>query len=94
MPRISLPPEMDEHPSEIVGVLFHPMVELLHLLRVQEAEHPLFQLARSLAGDDLHQGRLLGNGLVDDVPQGLVDVRAAVVDVVQVEFELHQVTPV
>jgi hypothetical protein len=46
---------------------------------------------RSLAGDYLHQRCLLGHGLIDDGLQRTFDLAAVVVDLVQVELELHRV---
>src|SRR5215467_3781444 len=83
------PPEMDEEPPEVPGVFLDAMVERLDLLLLQEPEHPLLELPRALARDDLNQRSLLRHRLVDDRLQGPVDVLPAVVDVVQVEFQLH-----
>ena len=80
---------MDEDTAEVVRVLLDPVVEALDLLLLEEPQHPLLQLAAPLAGDDLHGGRLLGDGLVDHGPQGGVDLIASVVYLVQVELELH-----
>jgi len=79
---------------KFVRVLFHPVVESLHLLGIEEAQDALLQLARSFSGDDLHQGGLLPDRLIHDVAQCLVDVRTTVVDVVQVELEFHGIRPV
>src|SRR5579872_5839054 len=65
------------------------MVKRLDLLLLQEPEHVLLELTRSLARNDLDQRRLRPHRLVDDVAQGPVDVVAPVIDVVQIEFELH-----
>src|SRR5262249_38214230 len=83
------PPEMDEEPPEVLGVLLDAMVERLDLLLLQEPEHPLLELPRALARDDLHERGLLRHRLVDDRLQGPVDVLPTVVDVVQVELQLH-----
>src|SRR5262249_46892284 len=83
------PPEMDEEPPEVPGVLLDAVVERLDLLLLQEPEHPLLELPRALARDDLNERGLLRHGLVDDRLQGPVDVLPAVVDVVQVELQLH-----
>jgi len=56
---------------------------------VEEPQHPLLQGSGPLAGDDLHQRSLLLHRFVDDVAESAVDVGAAVVDVVQVQGELH-----
>ena len=36
--------EVDEQPAPVVAVLLDPVVELLDLLLVEEAQHPLLQL--------------------------------------------------
>src|SRR5215469_7789122 len=81
---------MHEYPAEVLGILFNPVVERLDFLLLEEPEHALLELARPLPGDDLDQRRLGADRLVDDAAQGAVDVLAAVVDVVQVELELHE----
>src|SRR5215468_6111493 len=83
------PPEVDEEPPEVLGVLLDAVVERPDLLLLQEPEHPLLELPRALARDDLNERRLLRHGLVDDRLQRPVDVLPAVVDVVQVELQLH-----
>src|SRR5215468_8770121 len=80
---------MDEEPAEVLGVLLDAMVERLDLLLLQEPEHPLLELPRALARDDLNERGLLRHRLVDDRLQGPVDVLPTVVDVVQVELQLH-----
>src|SRR5438874_8062598 len=85
----SFPAEVHEHPTEVVGVLLHPVIERLDLLLVEEPQHSLLQLAGSLARNDLDQLGLLGDRLVDDPAQRPVDLAAAVVDVMQVEDKLH-----
>src|SRR5262245_49135347 len=83
------PPEMDEEPPEVLGVFLYAMVERLDLLLLQEPEHPLLELPRALAWDDLNERGFLRHRLVDDRLQGPVDVLPGVVDVVQVELQLH-----
>src|SRR6516165_4318357 len=80
---------MDEKPPEVLGVLLDAVIERFDLLLLQESEHPLLELARAFARDDLNDRRLLGDRLVDDRPQSPVDVLPTVVDVVQVELQLH-----
>src|SRR5207302_8608071 len=84
-----LPAEVNEDAPEVVGVLLHPVVERLDVLAVEEAQDVLLQLPRTLAGDDLDQRRLLGDSLVDDRLECLVDLAATVVDVVEFELQLH-----
>src|SRR6185312_7672623 len=87
----SFRPEMDEHPAEVVGVLLDPVVEGLDLLLVEEAQHPFFQLTASLSWNDLDEPNLLLHRFVDDGAQGTIDVAAAVVDVMEIQLEFHEV---
>jgi len=48
--RRLLGPEVHEDATEVLRVLLHPVVEDLHVFLVEEAQHPLLQLARPLAG--------------------------------------------
>jgi len=59
------------------------------MVLLKEAQYVLLELAGALAGNDLNEGRLLGDGLVEDALQGLLDRIALVVDVMQVQRELH-----
>src|SRR4051794_26496229 len=63
----SLVPEVDEESAPVLGVLLDAVVERLDLLLVEETQYPLLELARPLARDDLHEGHLLGHGLIDDL---------------------------
>jgi hypothetical protein len=54
---------------------------------IQEAQHFLLQLPAAFAGDDLDQVDLLIDRLLHDAVELRVDLIAAVVDLVQVEFE-------
>src|SRR5215472_11284667 len=80
---------MDEQSAEVLGILLDPVIERLDLLLLQEPEHVLLELARPLARDNLDERRFLPHGLVHDVAERLVDVVPAVIDIVQVELELH-----
>src|SRR5262249_13175503 len=86
---VSSPPEVDEEPPEVLGVLLDAVVERLDLFLLQEPDHALLELPRALARDDLNERSLLRHRLVDDRLQGPVDVLPAVVDVMQVELQLH-----
>src|SRR5215469_6541559 len=81
---------MDENPAEVLGVLLDPVVERLDFFLLEEPEHVLLERARAFPRDDLDEWRLGAHCLVDDAAQGTVDVLATVVDVVQVELELHE----
>src|SRR4051794_39521178 len=87
--RSSFPAEVHEHPAEVVRILLDPVVEGLHILAVQEAQDSLLELARALPGDDLDERCLLRDGLGHDRGERVFDLVPAVVDVVQVELELH-----
>lgn len=80
---------MHENPAEVLAVLLHSMILSLDLLPVQEAQYVLLEGAGSLSGYYLDQRTFLGNGFVDDREQRPIDVAASVVDLVEVEGELH-----
>src|SRR3984957_9115857 len=84
-----LPPEMDEDAAEVLRVLLDPDVLSRRRVLLKEPKHVLLELTRPFAGDDLDHRRLLRLGLVEDTVQRLLDLRAPVVDVVQVERQLH-----
>src|SRR3984957_11502672 len=88
-PAWLLPAEMHEDATEVLRVLLDPHVLSSWRVLLEEAKHVLLELARPLARDDLDQRRLLRLGLVEDAVQRLLDLRAPVVDVVQVERQLH-----
>src|SRR3972149_14861 len=88
MTRLLLELEVDEDAPEVLVVLFQAVVELLHVRLVEEAEHLLLELARPLAGDDLHRGDALVERLVHNAAEGFVDFPAPVVDFLQVGAEL------
>ena len=81
--------EMDEDAPEIFVVLLDAMIQRPDVLLVEEAQHPLFELTAALAGDDLDEGGLLLDRLVDDAAQRTIDLVAPVENVVQVELQLH-----
>src|SRR5664280_449893 len=82
---------MHEDAAKVVGVLLHSVVQGLDLLLIQKAQNVLLEGTRALARNDLDQWCLLQDRLVDDGAQCTVDVSAVVVDVMQVELELHAV---
>src|SRR5205085_3333894 len=84
-----LPAEVHEDPAEVVRVLLHPVVERFNFLLVQEPQHSLLQCPRALARDDFDSSGLRPDRLVDDLPQRPVDLATSVVDVVQIELQLH-----
>ena len=84
-----LPAQVHEDAAEVLRVLLDPDVLGSRRVLLKEPEHVLLELARPLAWDDLDQRRLLRLGLIEDAVQRLLDLRAPVVDVVQVEGQLH-----
>src|SRR5262245_22012401 len=84
-----LPAEVNEQAAEVLRVLLHPVVQRSDVLALEEAKHALFQLTGTLAGDDLDQRRLLRLGLIEDPLEGPLDLGALVVDVMQVQRQLH-----
>ena len=84
-----LPAEMHEDATEVLRVLLDPNMLGGRRVLLQEPQHVLLELARPLAGNDLDQRRLLRLGVLEDALQRLLDLRAPVVDVVQVERQLH-----
>ena len=81
--------EVHEYATEILRVLLDPEVLGFDLRLVQEPEHPFLQRPGSFAGDDFDQWRLLGNSLFDNRAQRAIDIAVAIVDVVQIERQLH-----
>jgi hypothetical protein len=61
--RTSLPSEVDEHPSEVVGVLLDAVVERLDFLLIEKPQNSLLELTASLPRDDLDQRGFLRHGL-------------------------------
>src|SRR5580704_18930009 len=80
---------MHEDPAEVLRVLLNPVVLGLDFLLLEETQHVLLELPGALTGDDLDQRSLRPDCLVDDAAQRAVNVLPAVVDVVQIELELH-----
>src|SRR5215472_4119702 len=80
---------MHEDPPEVLRVLFDSNVLRRWTVLIKEPQHVLLELAAALAGDDLDYRRLLRDSLVKDTLQGPIDFRALIVDVVQVQLQLH-----
>jgi hypothetical protein len=57
---------MDEEAAEVLRVLLDPVILGWWRVLLEEPQHVLLQLARTLAGDDLDERRLLRYGLVED----------------------------
>src|SRR4051812_20210715 len=54
--------EVHKQATPVVAVLLHPVVQLLDLALVEEAQHLLLQCAAALARDDLDHGGLFLDG--------------------------------
>jgi hypothetical protein len=80
--------ESYEQTPEVITVLVDPVVHLLDMRLLKEADHLLLQLSAALAGDDLHHWNTLVHRFFHQLVQGTIDVAPLVIDVVQVEFEL------
>jgi hypothetical protein len=74
----------------ILGVLVDAVIEGLYLLLLKKTKNLLLELAGALAWDDLHLRGLLLDGLLDDPVQRPVDLAALVVDVVEIQLQLHK----
>ena len=82
--------ESDEYPPEVFGVLVDAGVEGLDLFLLEEPQHMLLERARTLARNDFYEGSLRGDRLSDHLIEGTVDVVPFVVDVVEIEDQLHR----
>ena len=82
-------PEMNKDSAKIFGVLFYPVVQRLDLFLIEKSQDVFLQLTAALARNDLDETNFLFYGLVNDGAQRSVNVAAAVVDVVKIEFEFH-----
>src|SRR3569833_881635 len=85
----SLPAEVHEHPAEVVLVLLDPVVERFDVLALEAPQDVLLQLACSLVGVVLVVWCLLRDGRGDDPRERPGDLPAAVVDVAEVQLQLH-----
>jgi AcrR family transcriptional regulator len=83
------PAEVHEDATEVLRVLLDANVLSGGRVLLKESQHVLLELARPFARDDLDQRRLLRLGVREDLVQCLLDLRAPVVDVMQVERQLH-----
>lgn len=80
--------EVNKNPSEVFIVLLESMVELLNVSLIKKAQNLLFELSTSLTGNDLDETDFLFKRLCNNAIEFRVDLVAAIVDVVQVEFKL------
>jgi hypothetical protein len=78
---------MNENPPEVFVIFLETMIKLFDVSLVQEAQHLFLELPATLTGDNLDQLDFSINGFLDDAIQLGVDLVAAIIDVMQVEFE-------
>jgi len=79
---------MDENPSEVFIVFFDTVIQLFDMSLVQETQHLFLELPAAFAGDNLDEFYFPVNRFFHNTIQLRVDLNAAVVDIVQVEFKL------
>src|SRR5688572_5202956 len=82
--------EPDEDPAEVLGVLVDTRVKSLDLFLLEEPEHVLLEGTGALARNDLYEGSLGGDRLGDDLVEGAVDIAPFVVNVVEIQDQLHR----
>ena len=82
---------MNKDAAEIFIILLYAVIQLLDVTLIQEAQHFLLELPAALAGDDLDQFDLALERFFHDAIQLRIDLLAAVVDVVQIQFEFCHV---
>ena len=79
--------EVDEDPPEIFFFFFNAMIQLFNMSLVQEPKYLFLQLSTAFAGDNLDQFYFPVNRFLQNTVKLRVDLIAAIVDVVQVEFK-------
>ena len=80
--------EVDKDAAEILAVFVDAVILGADMGLIQKAKNPFFELAATLAGNDLDQGNAFIHRFFDDAVQLGVDGVALVVDVVEIQFEL------
>ena len=81
--------EVNKDTTEILVVLFDAMIQLADVPLIQEAQDFLLELPAAFAGNNLDQLNFLGQRFLYDAIEFGVDLAAAIVDVVQIEFEFR-----
>lgn len=74
--------EVDEDTAVILAVFLYSMVQLANFWLVEEAQDALFELAASLARNNLHQGNPPVYRFLDDPVELRLNFVTLVVDVV------------
>lgn len=79
--------EMHKDASEILVVFFDAMVELANVRLIQKAQNFFLERAASLARNNFDEINFPVNRFLDNAIQFRINLSAAIVDVVQIEFE-------
>ena len=82
-------PEMDEYPPEIFVILLDTVIQLLDMSLIQKAQDFFLELTTAFARDDLDKFDLFINCFLHNTVEFCVDLIAAIINVVQIEFELR-----
>jgi hypothetical protein len=82
---------VDEHPSEVVRVLLDSIVEVLDVFPVEESKYAFLELSASFARNDLNEPNLFLDSFVDNASKSTIDIPASIVNLVQVQLELHDI---
>jgi hypothetical protein len=82
-----LEPEVDKNTPKVFVVFLDAVIEFFDVTLIQKPQHLFLELSTAFAGDDLNQFDPLFDGFLHDAVQFRVDLVAAIVDFVQVEFE-------
>jgi hypothetical protein len=78
-------PEVDEDAPEVFIILFQAMVQAADVGLVQKPQHPFFELSTTLPRNNLDQGYLTVNRLLDDLFELGVYLIAFIIYVVKIE---------
>jgi hypothetical protein len=78
---------MNYDPAAVIRVGLRAQIKLLNVLLAEEGHYPSFQLARSLAWDDLDSIGPGPGGFEDDLPQRSLDIAVVTENRVEVQGE-------
>lgn len=82
---------MDKNTPKVFVVFLDTMVQFFDMALIQKTQDSFFELAAPFAGDNLHQFDLFVYRFLYDAIQFGVNIFAAVVDVVKVQFKFCHV---
>lgn len=78
---------MDKNPPEVFIVLFDAVVKLFNVSLIEKPHNFLLKLPTTFAGDDFDKIDFLFKRLFNDAIELRVDLVAAIIEVMQVEFK-------